>query len=131
MKKSRFTESQISTILKLQEVGQSVADICREYGISNATFYQWKSKYGGMNSSQLKRLKELAHENSRLKKMFADLSLAHQSRLRSPLRLVACPNFHNTKHNRWWKHQLPNRFPRQHLHHQNHPLERHPQLDKG
>ncbi len=79
MKKSRFTESQISSILKLQEAGQSVGDICREYGISNPTFYQWKSKYGGMNASQLKRLKELEQENGRLKKMFADLSLVHDA----------------------------------------------------
>jgi putative transposase len=79
MKKTKFTESQIVTILKQQESGISVKDICRENGISDATFYNWKAKYGGMDSSQLKRVKELEDENARLKKMFADLSLLHHA----------------------------------------------------
>jgi len=79
MKKARFTESQIISILSKQEKGISVADICREHGISNATFFNWKGKYGGMNPSQLRRLKELEIENARLKKMYADLSLVHEA----------------------------------------------------
>jgi len=77
MKKTRFTETQIISILKQQETGSKVSDICREHGISEPTFYNWKSKYGGMDASQLKRLKELEEENARLKKMYADLSLVH------------------------------------------------------
>ena len=79
MKKARFTESQIISILSKQEKGTSVADICREHGISNATFFNWKGKYGGMSPSQLRRLKELEIENARLKKMYADLSLVHEA----------------------------------------------------
>ena len=79
MKKARFTESQIISILSKQEKGISVADICREHGISNATFFNWKGKYGGMSPSQLRRLKELEIENARLKKMYADLSLVHEA----------------------------------------------------
>ncbi len=79
MKKTKFTESQIVTILKQQESGICVKDICRENGISDATFYNWKAKYGGMDSSQLKRVNELEDENARLKKMFADLSLLHHA----------------------------------------------------
>ncbi len=75
MKKSRFTETQIVEILRLQERGLSVADICREHGISQPTFYSWKSKYGGLDASQLKRIKELEEENSRLKRMYADVSM--------------------------------------------------------
>lgn len=75
MKKSRFTESQILGILKEQEQGIKVSDICRKHGISDATFYQWKSKYSGMTVNELMRLKELEYENSRLKRMYADLSL--------------------------------------------------------
>lgn len=77
MKKTRFSETQIVSILKQQEAGLSVKDICREQSISEATFYNWKAKYGGMDSSQLKRVKELEEENARLKKMYADLSLLH------------------------------------------------------
>ena len=68
MKKSRFTESKIIQILKQHESGLKVGDICREHGISQATFFNWRAKYGGMSSSQLKRLKELEKENSQLKK---------------------------------------------------------------
>ena len=75
MKKSRFTETQIVSILKQQEGGLSVKDICREHGLSEATFYNWKSKYGGMEASDVRRLKELEEENNRLKKMYADLAL--------------------------------------------------------
>jgi putative transposase len=79
MKKSRFTETQIISILKQHEGGLKVSDICREHGISQATFFNWKAKYGGMSSSQLKRLKELESENTRLKKMYADISLVHHA----------------------------------------------------
>ena len=79
MKKARFTESQIISILSKQEKGITVADICREHGISNATFFNWKGKYGGMSPSQLRRLKELEIENARLKRMYADLSLVHEA----------------------------------------------------
>jgi len=79
MKKARFTESQIISILTQQEKGISVTDICREQGISKATFFNWKGKYGGMTPSQLRRLKELETENARLKKMYADLSLVHDA----------------------------------------------------
>jgi putative transposase len=79
MKKARFTESQIISILSKQEKGISVADICREHGISNATFFNWKGKYGGMSPNQLRRLKELEIENVRLKRMYADLSLVHEA----------------------------------------------------
>ncbi len=79
MKKSRFTESQIIGILAKQDQGMKVADICREHSISVPTFHNWKAKYGGLDVSQLKRLKELESENSRLKKMFADLFLVHDA----------------------------------------------------
>lgn len=78
MKKSRFTETQIISILKQQEAGVKVKDICRENSISSATFYNWKSKYGGMEASDVKRLRELEEENARLKRMYAELSLDHQ-----------------------------------------------------
>lgn len=77
MKKSRFTESQIISILAKQDLGIKVRDICREHGISDATFYNWKAKYGGLSVSELSRLKQLEAENARLKKMYADLSLVH------------------------------------------------------
>lgn len=75
MKKSRYTESQIVKALKEVEGGRNVKDMCRDYGISEATYYNWKSKYGGMEASDVKRLKELEDENRRLKQMYADLSL--------------------------------------------------------
>ena len=79
MKKGRFTETQIVAILKQQESGQTVAQIAREHGISEATFYTWKSKYGGLQVSELTRLKELENENCRLKQMYANLSLENQA----------------------------------------------------
>jgi putative transposase len=78
MKKTRFTETQIVSILKQQEAGIPTKEICREHGISEATFYNWKSKYGGMEASDVKRLKDLEEENARLKRMYADLSLDNQ-----------------------------------------------------
>lgn len=72
MKKSRYTESQIMSILKKAESGVSVADLCRKHGMSDATFYNWRSKYGGMDASMMKRMKELEAENARLKKMYAE-----------------------------------------------------------
>lgn len=78
MKRSRFTESQIVRILKEVEGGRMVKDVCREQGISDATYYNWKAKYGGMDISDIKRLKELEKENQRLKQMYADLSLEHR-----------------------------------------------------
>lgn len=75
MKQGRFSESQIVAILKQQDSGQTVAQISREYGISEATFYGWKARYGGMQASEVKRLKDLEEENRRLKKMYAELSL--------------------------------------------------------
>jgi len=78
MKRTRFTETQIVGILKEYETGRSVIDLCREYGISKATFFNWKSKYCGIEVPELRRLKELETENTRLKKMYADLSLDYQ-----------------------------------------------------
>ena len=78
MKKSRYTETQIVKILKEVEGGRLIKEVCREYGIADATYYNWKSKYGGMEASDVKRLKELEDENRRLKSMFAELSLEHR-----------------------------------------------------
>lgn len=74
MKKSRYTDSQIMAILKQNEEGAKVADLCREHGMSDATFYKWRSKYGGMDASLMKRMKELEEENRRLKKMYAEVA---------------------------------------------------------
>lgn len=75
MKKSQFTETQIVAILKENDSGVKVEDICRKHKISPATYYKWKSKYGGMEASDVKRMKELEDENNKLKRMFADVSL--------------------------------------------------------
>ena len=75
MRKSRFTEAQIMAILGEGEAGVPVAQVCRKHGISNATYYQWKSKYAGMSANELKRVKELEAENARLKRMYAELAL--------------------------------------------------------
>jgi len=72
MKTSRFTDSQIITILKQAEGGSPVPELCREHGISNATFYKWRTKFGGMDASLMARMKELEEENRRLKKMYAE-----------------------------------------------------------
>ena len=72
MKKSKFSDSQIMSILKQNEAGLKVPDLCREHGISSATFYKWRSKYGGMDAPMISRLKELEAENARLKKMYAE-----------------------------------------------------------
>ena len=76
MKKSRFTDTQILAVLKQAEAGTPVPNLCREHGISSATFYKWRSKYGGMDASMMSQLKELQDENRRLKKMYADAQLS-------------------------------------------------------
>ena len=78
MRKSKFSEHQIIDAIKRVEGGLPVKDLCRELGISDAAFYKWRSKYGGMEASDLKRLRELEEENRRLKQMYADLSLDHR-----------------------------------------------------
>jgi len=75
MKKSKFTDEQIAFALKQAEVGTPVEEICRKMGISDATFYNWRKKYGGLGPSELRRLKQLEEENSKLKRLVADLSL--------------------------------------------------------
>jgi len=75
MRKSKFSESQIVQTLKQVEGGRQVKDVCRELGISDATYYVWKSKYGGMEASDVRRLRELEDENAKLKRMYADLAL--------------------------------------------------------
>jgi putative transposase len=75
MKKSRFTDSQIMAILKQAEVGAPVMDLCREHGISNATFYKWRAKFGGMDVSLMAKMKELEDENRRLKKLYVDAQM--------------------------------------------------------
>ena len=79
MKGSRFTETQIFSILKEAEAGNLVKDVCRKHGISDATYYNWKSKYGGMTVSDLKRMKGLETELGRLKRMYADLALENRA----------------------------------------------------
>ena len=79
MKKARFTESQIVAAIKKQEGGVSVRDVCRELGISDATFYNWKAKYGGMEASDVKRLKEMEAELSQYKKIVAELTFENRA----------------------------------------------------
>ena len=79
MKKSRFTEVQIVGILKEGDLGVSVQDIWRKHGISSATYYKWKAKYGGLDVNELKRIKDLEAENSKLKRLYADLALENDA----------------------------------------------------
>lgn len=78
MKRSKFSETQIIKILKEAETGLAVEELSRQHGFSKSSFYKWKARYGGLDVSQLKRLKELEYENSRLKEMYADLSLEYK-----------------------------------------------------
>ena len=78
MKRSRFSETQIIKILKEAEAGVAVEELSRQYGFSRSAFYKWKAKYGGLDISQLKRLKELETENQKLKEMYAELSLEYK-----------------------------------------------------
>ena len=78
MRKSRFTEPQIMGILRQVEGGLALADVCREHAISSATFYKWRSKYGGMDASMIADMKVMEDENRRLKKMFAELSMQNE-----------------------------------------------------
>jgi putative transposase len=77
--KKKFTESQIVAAIKKQENGIAVKDICRELGISDATFYNWKAKYGGMEASDVGKMRELEKENTELKKMFAEMSIENRA----------------------------------------------------
>jgi putative transposase len=79
MKKSRFSEEKIIAVLKQAEAGVKMSELGRKHGVSEATLYNWKARYGGMDVSQLRRLKELEAENGRLKRMYADLSLTHHA----------------------------------------------------
>lgn len=79
MKKTRFSETKIVSALKKNEAGTKVTELCRDYGISEATFYNWKAKYGGLEVRELKRLRELEQEHSRLKKMYAEISMENHA----------------------------------------------------
>ncbi len=84
MRKSRYTDSLIISILKQAEAGTPVPDLCREHGMSSATFYKWRAKYGGMDASMMVRLKELEEENRRLKKMYAEERIKAEIRKEAP-----------------------------------------------
>ena len=79
MKKSRFTETQIVKAIQEHDAGKDAKEICRELGITTASFYKWRQRYGGLDVNELKRIKELEEENSRLKRMYANLSLVHEA----------------------------------------------------
>jgi putative transposase len=79
MKKTKFTETQMVKAIKDHENGRKAEEICRELGISTVTFYKWRQKYGGMEVADLKKMKELEEENSKLKRMYANLSLVHEA----------------------------------------------------
>lgn len=79
MRKSKFTESQIVAALKSVEAGRQVRDVCRELGVSEATYYAWKQKYGGMEASDVRRLRDLEAENAKLKRMFAELAMENSA----------------------------------------------------
>jgi putative transposase len=79
MKRSRFTDHQILAVLKEADAGATVKDLCRRHGISPATYYQWKSKYSGLQASDLKKIRELERENTRLKQLYAETSLENQA----------------------------------------------------
>jgi putative transposase len=79
MKKSQFTESQIVKAIQEHEKGRKAEDVCRELGVSNVTFYKWRQRYGGLEVAELKKMKELEEENSKLKRMYANLSLVHEA----------------------------------------------------
>jgi len=79
MKKSRFTETQIVAALKEADAGMKVADVCRKHGFSEATYYKWKSKYGGLDASELKRIRELEAENAKLKRMYAEMAMVNDA----------------------------------------------------
>jgi len=78
MTRSKFSETQVLGVLKAVENGRTVAEVCRETGISTATYFKWKSKFGGMEASDIRRMRELEEENRQLKRMYADLSLDHR-----------------------------------------------------
>jgi len=88
MKQGKYTEEQIVKILKEADAGVKVSDLCRKYGFSDATYYNWKAKYGGMGVSEIKRLRQLEDENRRLKQIVADLTLDNQA-----LKAVVSKNF--------------------------------------
>ena len=88
MKKTRYSEEQIVGILKEADAGIPVSEVCRKYGISDATYYNWKAKYGGMAASDVKRLRQVEDENRRLKQLVADLTLDNQA-----LKSVIAKNF--------------------------------------
>lgn len=79
MTRSKFSEQQVLGILRAVEGGRTVADVCREHGISGSTYFKWKTKYGGMEASDIRRLRELEEENRQLKRMYADLSLENRA----------------------------------------------------
>jgi putative transposase len=79
MKKTRYSEEQIIGVLKEAEAGIPITELCRKYGISDATYYNWKARYGGMTTSEMRRLRQLEDENRRLKQLVADLTLDNQA----------------------------------------------------